>query len=37
MEVRVRGILPKDKEKMLAKVEEAIAVWSEEEPIYAWA
>lgn len=37
VEVRVRGILPKDKEKMLAKVEEAIAVWSEKEPIYAWA
>ncbi len=37
VEVRVRGILPQDKEKMLAKVDEAIAVWSEKEPVYAWA
>lgn len=37
VEVRVRGILPQDKEKMLAKVDEAIAVWGEKEPVYAWA
>lgn len=36
VEVRVRGILPKDKEKMLVKLNRAIEVWSEQEQVYAW-
>lgn len=37
VEVRVRGSLPQDRKKLLVKVDEAIALWSEKEPVYAWA
>lgn len=33
--VRIRGTLPQDKEKMLAKLDQAIAEYREKEPIYA--
>jgi len=33
LELRFRGTFPKDREKMLARVEEAITVWDREEPI----
>lgn len=36
VEMRVRGMLPKDKAKMLAKVDSTIEVWSGREPLYAW-
>ena len=33
LELRFRGKLPKDKEKMLAQVDKAIAHWEQEEPV----
>lgn len=34
---RVRGRLPGEKEKMLGKLDGAIKVWKEKEPVFAWA
>ena len=33
LELRFRGILPKDRERMLAQVDRAIARWDQEEPV----
>ena len=34
---RVRGRLPGEREKMLGKLDGAIKVWKEKEPVFAWA
>ncbi|MBR2131707.1 MAG: radical SAM protein [Oscillospiraceae bacterium] len=36
IEVRVRGSLPRDREKMLQKLDDAIAVWSKRESVYCY-
>lgn len=36
VEMRVRGILPKDREKMIEKVDRTIEIWSRRAPVYAW-
>lgn len=36
IEVRVKGTLPNDKEKMLQKLDTAIAVWEKREPVVAF-
>lgn len=34
IEVRIRGYLPRDREKLLRKLNDAIALWQEREPVY---